>query len=84
MEVAELELKQGHGQTCLELTRELLSLEPLLEAAHRLMLQAYAAQHDPAGLALQYRQYQETLENELGMLPSVEMRKLYEKLMTTI
>lgn len=84
MEVAELELKQGNGQTCLELTRELLSLEPLLEAAHRLMLQAYAAQHDPAGLALQYRQYQEILENELGMLPSVEMRKLYEKLMTTI
>ena len=44
----------------------------------------YAAQHDPAGLAHQYRQYQQILDNELGMLPSLEMRTLYQKLMTTI
>ena len=84
LEAAELHLELGQTQDCLALTRELLDLEPLLESAHRLILQAYAAQHDPAGLAHQYRQYQQILDNELGMLPSLEMRTLYQKLMTTI
>ena len=84
LEAADFQLKRGQGQKCLDLAFELLELEPLLESAHRLILQAYAIQHDPAGLANQYHQYQEILENELGMLPSREMRILYEKLMTTI
>lgn len=84
LEAAELQLEDGQGQKCLDLAHELLELEPLLESAHRVILQAYAIQHNPAGLANQYHQYREILENELGMLPSREMRTLYEKLMTTI
>jgi len=84
LDLAELQLQQGHGLACLGLAREVLGLEPLLESAHRLVLQAYAAQHDPAGLATQYQQYRESLESELGMLPSLEIRVLYEKLMNAI
>jgi DNA-binding SARP family transcriptional activator len=84
LELAELRLQQGNGEGCLGLAREVLGLEPLLESAHRLSLQAYAVQHDPAGLASQYQQYREILENEMGMLPSLEMRTLYEKLMNTL
>lgn len=84
LELADLYLQVGRGQDCLKLARELLKLDPLLESAHRLILQAYAALHDPSGLALQYREYQEIIGNELGMLPSLEMRTLYEKLLTII
>lgn len=84
LELADLYLQQGQGLLCLGLAREVLGLEPLLESAHRLVLQAYAVQHDPAGLAAQYQQYREILENEVGMLPSLEIRSLYEKLMNTI
>lgn len=83
-ELAELYLRLNRGQDCLRLARELLALDPLQESAHRLVLQAHAALHDPAGLALQYRQYQEIIENELGVLPSQEMRTLYERLLTSI
>lgn len=83
-ELAELYLRKERGQDCLRLARELLALDPLQESAHRLVLQAHAILHDPAGLALQYRQYQEIIENELGMLPSLEMRTLYERLLTSI
>lgn len=82
--LAGLYLRKGRGQECLSLARGLLAIDPLMEAGHRLVLEACAAEHDPAGLALQYRQYQQMLEDELGMLPSLEMRTLYEKLLTTI
>jgi ATP/maltotriose-dependent transcriptional regulator MalT/two-component SAPR family response regulator len=84
LELSELHLQRGHTQHCLNMARELISLDPLMESANRVALQAYAAKHDPAGLALHYRQYQEILENELGMLPSLEMRNLYEKLLASI
>ena len=61
-----------------------LPTDALLEAAHRLILQAYARLHDPANMALQYRHYQETLESELGLSPSSEISDLYQQLMAEI
>jgi LuxR family transcriptional regulator, maltose regulon positive regulatory protein len=84
LELAELYLKKKRAKDCLDMARSLLTLDPLMESAHRLVLQACAAQHDPAGLAKQYRHYQQIMEEELGMLPSLEMRTLYEKLLTSI
>jgi len=84
LDLAELYLRKSRSQDCLQLTHKLLELDPLLEKAHRLVLKACAAQHDPAGLAKQYHEYQKILEDELGMLPSVEMRALYEKLLAEI
>lgn len=82
--LAGLYLRKGSTQESLGLARELLSIDPLLEPAHRLILEACAAQHDPAGLSQQYHLYQQLLADELGMLPSLEMRRLYERLLTTI
>jgi len=84
LSLADLYLRKGRTQDCLNLARNLLGRAPLLEAAHRLVLQACAAQHDPAGLARQYYEYQKLLEEELGMLPSAEMRILYERLLAEI
>ena len=84
LNLAGLYLRKGQGQECMNLARQLLSLDPLMESAHRLVLQACAVQHDPAGLALQYRHYQKLMEDELGMLPSLEMRTLYETLLNEV
>jgi DNA-binding SARP family transcriptional activator len=61
-----------------------LSYDPLLEEAHRLAIQAYASLHDPVGMTLQYRQYQQLLMAELGLQPSSEMNALYEQLLDAI
>lgn len=77
-------LQAGQAQACLETARLVLRRDPLLEAAHRLIIQAYATLHDPAGMTLQYRQYQQVLMSELGLEPSTEISLLYEKLLDTI
>jgi DNA-binding SARP family transcriptional activator len=48
------------------------------------MIQAYATLHDPAGMTLQYRQYQQIMMMELGLQPSSEMNALYEQLLDAI
>ena len=77
-------LQAGRAQACLETARLVLRSDPLLEAAHRLIIQTYATLHDPAGMTLQYHQYQQLLMSELGLEPSMEISLLYEKLIDTI
>ena len=84
LELATLYLRDGQAHNCLNTARRVLLSDPLLESAHRLIIQAYASLHDPANMTLQYRQYQQTLENEMGLTPSLEISTLYEQLMATI
>ncbi len=84
LELATHYLQEGRAHNCLNIARRVLLSDPLLESAHRLIIQAYASLHDPANMTLQYRQYQQTLENELGLEPSSEISTLYEQLMATI
>ena len=84
VELAGLYLHEGWAQACLETARLLLRMDPLLEGAYRLIIQAYATLHDPAGMTLQYRQYQQTLRTELGLEPSSEINALYEQLLDAI
>jgi ATP/maltotriose-dependent transcriptional regulator MalT/two-component SAPR family response regulator len=84
LELAGVYLQEGQTQDCIMTARRVLQSDPLLEGAHRLIIQAYATMHDPANMTLQYRQYRETLENELGIEPSSEMNTLYEQLMAEI
>ncbi|HLO15838.1 MAG TPA: BTAD domain-containing putative transcriptional regulator, partial [Anaerolineales bacterium] len=84
LELAAIYLQDGQTQDCINTARRVLQSDPLLEAAHRLIIQAYATLHDPASMTLQYRQYQKTLENEMGLEPSSEISALYEQLMDAI
>ncbi|MDQ2692306.1 MAG: tetratricopeptide repeat protein [Chloroflexota bacterium] len=84
LELATMCLQDGLVYECLDMARRVLQSDALLEAAHRLILQAYASLHDPANMTLQYRQYQKTLENELGLSPSSEISDLYRQLMAEI
>lgn len=82
--LAQAYLQTNHTQACLETARLVLRFDPLLEAAHRLIIQAYATLHDPAGMTLQYRHYQQVLMSELGLEPSAEISLLYEQLLDAI
>jgi two-component SAPR family response regulator len=84
LELANIYLQDGRTQQCLTIARMILQFDPLLEAAHRLIIQAYATLHDPAGMTLQYRQYERALDEELGLEPSSEISTLYEKLLAKI
>ncbi len=54
LELANIYLQDGRIQQSLTTARMILQFDPLLEAAHRLIIQAYATLHDPAGMTLQY------------------------------
>jgi two-component SAPR family response regulator len=84
VELAAVYLQDGQAHDCLNTARRILLSDPLLESAHRLIIQAYASLHDPANMTLQYRQYRQTLENELGLEPSLEISTLYQQLMAAI
>ncbi|HET9913129.1 MAG TPA: tetratricopeptide repeat protein [Anaerolineales bacterium] len=84
LELATIYLQEGQAHDCLNIARRVLLSDPLLESAHRLIIQAYASLHDPANMTLQYRQYRQTLENELGLEPSLEISTLYQQLMAAI
>jgi DNA-binding SARP family transcriptional activator len=84
LELAAVYLQDGQVHDCLSAARQILRSDPLLESAHRLIIQAYASLHDPANMTLQYRQYRQTLENELGLEPSLEISTLYQQLMAAI
>lgn len=84
LELASIYLQDGQVYDCLDIARRVLQSDSLLEGAHRLIIQAYATLHDPANMTLQYRRYQQTLEDELGLEPSSEISNLYEQLMAEI
>ncbi len=83
VELSGMYLNDGRHQECLEIARKVLDSDPLREAAHRMIIQAYASLHNPAGMILQYRKYQETLMAELGIQPSNEMNTFFEQLLDT-
>lgn len=81
IELAKLYLASDQARACLNVARQVLKVDPLLEMAHRLIIQAYATLHDPAGMTLQFREYKQILKEELGLQPSVEIRTLYDRLL---
>jgi ATP/maltotriose-dependent transcriptional regulator MalT/two-component SAPR family response regulator len=84
IELAEIKFAEGDYQACMDTARQALAFDHILEAAHRLIIQAYAALHDPAGMARQYELYRQELDDELGMLPSSEIIALYEALLREV
>lgn len=84
IELANLYLSNDQARDCLNMARLALKTDPLLEMAHRLIIQAYATLHDPAGMTLQYREYKQILQEELGLKPSTEISALYDQLLDAI
>jgi WD40 repeat protein/DNA-binding SARP family transcriptional activator len=60
----------------------LLELDPLMESAHRQMMQLLASSGQRTAALSQYETCQKLLKAELGVEPDVETRNLYEQIRT--
>ena len=62
----------GDNKSAIDLMRESLSLEPLREQTHRLIMQLYAASGERAMALAQFRSCKELLLHELDAAPAPE------------
>jgi predicted ATPase/DNA-binding SARP family transcriptional activator len=70
----------GDAASALQYARRLVTLDPLNESAHRLLMQVYSqvGQHNAA--LKQYQTFEETLRKEMGLDPQPETRALYKQI----
>jgi predicted ATPase/DNA-binding SARP family transcriptional activator len=70
----------GESDAAMQYARRLVTLDPLNESAHRLLMQIYSqvGQHNAA--LKQYQSFEETLRRELGIDPKPETRALYKQI----
>ena len=72
---------QGDYERGVEYARRLLALDSLNEAAHRQLMQTYAAKGEHSAALRQYRECVRILDQELGVPPLEETTALYEQLL---
>ncbi|MCZ6840837.1 MAG: BTAD domain-containing putative transcriptional regulator [Alphaproteobacteria bacterium] len=70
----------GDIERCVETAARLLTLDPLREAAHRILMRAYAAQGRQASALKQFETCRDILRRELGVEPEPETVALYHEL----
>jgi DNA-binding SARP family transcriptional activator len=61
--------------------RELISIAPMSETGHRLLMLAQSAAGDSAAALLTYEKLRRSLSDELGVDPDPQTRAVYEKLL---
>jgi DNA-binding SARP family transcriptional activator/Tfp pilus assembly protein PilF len=71
---------QNDQPGALQAATQLLTLDPLNEAAHRAVMQAHAAQGRYAAALKQFESCREILASELSVSPEPETRELYNSL----
>jgi len=81
MQVSKIYLELSNYDLAQEYCQRLLNEDNLLEDAHRLALQIYAATGNRAGLVRQYQRCVEILEREINAEPSLQTQKLYQDLL---
>jgi TolB-like protein/DNA-binding SARP family transcriptional activator len=67
----------GDTERCVETAARLLTFDPLREAAHRILMRAYAAQGRKASALKQFEACRDILKSELGVEPEPETVALY-------
>ncbi len=67
----------GDTERCVETAARLLTLDPLREAAHRILMRAYAAQGRQASALKQFETCRDILKRELGVEPEPATVALY-------
>ena len=70
----------GDAESALPYARRLVTLDPLNESAHRLLMQVYiqVGQHNAA--LKQYQNFEQILRKELGLDPQPETHALYKQI----
>jgi len=72
----------GDTDRCLETAARLLTLDPLREAVHRMIMRTYAAQGRQASALKQFETCKDMLERELRVEPETETVALYHDIRT--
>lgn len=70
----------GQNDVAILRARELLSLDPLSEKSHRLLMQLYNAGGERSKAIAQFRSCRELLNHELGIEPSEETRQVADSI----
>ena len=70
----------GDTERCVETAARLLTLDPLRESAHRIMMRAYAAQGHQTLALKQFETCRDILKRELGVEPEPETIALYREI----
>ncbi len=70
----------GDTERCVETAARLLTLDPLRESAHRIMMRAYAAQGRQTLALKQFETCRDILKRELGVEPDPETIALYREI----
>jgi DNA-binding SARP family transcriptional activator/TolB-like protein len=78
--LAEQQAGSGEAEAAVEACHRLLSLDPLHEPAHRLLMRLMAGQGRRAAALRQYQVCEETLRDELGAEPEAETRRLFDEI----
>jgi DNA-binding SARP family transcriptional activator len=76
--LATFKASQGEFEGAIAYARRWLSLDPLLEEAHRLLIQLYTWSGQRNAALRQYRECVRILEQELGVPPLEETTRLYQ------
>jgi DNA-binding SARP family transcriptional activator/pimeloyl-ACP methyl ester carboxylesterase len=71
---------QSDFERAIQHARRWLSLDPLHEPAHRLLMRLYAESGQQAAALRQYRECVRVLDEELGLPPLAETTELYENI----
>lgn len=72
--------RQGRADAAIELTKKLISFEPLHEEGHRLLMRLLWQTGDRTGALRQYRVLADSLERELQVEPDMATRLLFENI----
>jgi WD40 repeat protein/DNA-binding SARP family transcriptional activator len=81
-ELVSFAIEQKDYQLGMTHAAQLLELDPLMESAHRQMMQLLAASGQRTAALSQYESCQKILKAELGVKPDAETRQLYEQIRT--
>jgi DNA-binding SARP family transcriptional activator/pimeloyl-ACP methyl ester carboxylesterase len=68
----------GRYELAIQHGRRLLSLDPLNEHAHRILMTLYAQANQQSAALRQYHECERILQEELGVTPQLETVRLYE------
>ena len=74
------QLKAGLSESAAETAKRLLTIDPLQEAAHRMLMQYYADKGQASFAFKQYQQCREMLKSEFNVKPAVKTEQLFNRI----
>ena len=75
------ELHEAHRILAAEAARDATIVAPFRESGYRLLMEAHAAAGNSAEALWVYERVRSLISEELGVLPSVETRAIYQRLL---